>query len=390
MIKLNRRVASVEASKTLALNNKANALKAAGQKVFAFAAGEPDFDTPDHVKVAAIKALAEGQTKYAPTAGLPALRQAISEKFKKENGLTYDPAQIIVSNGAKHSLYNIFLAICDDGDEVILPAPYWLSYPEMIKMAGGETVVVPTTLADGYKMSAAAFKAAITPRTKAVIINSPSNPTGMVYSRAELAAIAEVAVAHNVLLVSDEIYEDMVYDGMEQVSIGSLSPAAQALTITVNGFSKAYSMTGWRLGYCGAPREVAVAMDNLQSHATSGANTFAQYGALAALKGPGVGTWDILPAFTQRRAVMHELLSAMPGVKCAKPMGAFYMFPDISALGMPSSVFAEKLLEQAQVIVVPGDSFGADANVRLSYACGLDVIKEGLARMAGFVKSSAG
>jgi aspartate aminotransferase len=387
-MELNRKVVAITPSLTLAIDAKAKAMAAAGEQVCGFGAGEPDFDTPGHIKEAAAKALRDGKTKYAPNDGIPELRAAIVEKLASENKLTYKAEQVLVSNGAKHSLYNIFMALCNAGDEVIIPSPYWLSYPEMVRMAGATPVFVRGTEANGLKIQPDQLAKAITPKTKAMIMNSPSNPTGMVYTRAELQALAEVAVRHGIYIVSDEIYERMVYDGTQAFSVGSLSPEIFKHTITVNGFSKPYAMTGWRLGYYAGPIEIVKAGSALQSHSTSAPNTFAQYGAVAALRGPQECVARMVVAFDERRKYLHKRLTAMPGVTCVKPTGAFYVFPNISSFGLPSIRFAELLLEQEKMAVVPGMPFGADENIRLSYACSMANIEEGMTRLERFVQST--
>jgi aspartate aminotransferase len=314
------------------------------------------------------------------------MRQAISDKFKADNGLDYKPSQIIVSNGAKHSCYNAILATCQPGDEVIIPAPYWLSYPEMVRLAGAEPVIVQTTEASGWKMTAEQMQDAMTPRTKLVIINSPGNPTGAVYTRDELAAIVEVCADEEILILSDEIYEKLTYEGVPHVSTASL-PGAADLTITINGFSKAYSMTGWRLGYLGAPEAIAKAIDAIQSHSTSNPCSFAQKGGLAALKGDQQPVADMRDEFEMRRNYMVNRLAAMDRISVVKPEGAFYVLVNIGKLGLSSSNFADRLLSKHQVAVVPGIAFGNDATVRLSYATSLDVIKKGLDRFEEFCKT---
>lgn len=386
-MELNERVVAITASLTLAIDAKAKALAAAGEKVCGFGAGEPDFDTPEHIKEAAAKALKDGKTKYAPNDGIPELRAAIADKLANENKLSYKQEQILVSNGAKHSLFNIFMALCREGDEIIIPAPYWLSYPEMVRVAGGKPVFIRGTEAHGLKVTASQLEAAITPRTKALVLNSPSNPTGMVYTRAELRALAEVAVKHNLYIVSDEIYERMVYDGVEAVSVGALSPEIFKRTITVNGFSKPYAMTGWRLGYYAGPIEIVKAGSAFQSHSTSAPNTFAQYGAVAALRGSQDCVTKMVAAFDERRQVLHKRITAIKGISCVKPTGAFYVFPNIASFGMSSLQFAEKLLVQEKMAVVPGLPFGADENIRLSYACSMANIEEGMLRLERFVKT---
>ncbi len=374
-------------SLTLSIDSKAKAMRAEGVDVCGFGAGEPDFDTPEHIKEAAIKALQEGFTKYTPSSGLPELRAAISEKFSADNGIAYKPHEIVVSNGAKQSCYNAILACCEPGDEVIIPAPYWLSYPEMVRLTGAEPVIVPTSAKNSYKMTAEEFENAMTPRTKMVILNSPGNPTGSVYTREELEKIVEVALTEDIFILSDEIYEKLVYDDVEHVSPASLSKEAFDLTITINGFSKAYAMTGWRLGYLGAPVEIARVIDSLQSHSTSGPNSFAQKGGIAALKGSQQCVADMRDEFNIRREYMYERIAAIPGVSAVKPLGAFYMLADISQFGFNSTNFADRLLSKAEVAVVPGIAFGDDKTIRLSYATGLETIKTGLDRIEQFCRT---
>jgi aspartate aminotransferase len=374
-------------SLTLAIDSKAKAMKAEGIDVCSFGAGEPDFDTPQHIKDACMAAIDSGFTKYTPSSGIPELRQAISEKFKADNGLDYKPSQIVVSNGAKHSCLNAILACVGEGDEVIIPAPYWLSYPEMVKMAGGEPVIVQTKEENGWKMTPDEFQDAMTPRTKMVILNSPGNPTGAVYSREELEQIGEVALGEDILILSDEIYEKLVYDDVEHVSIASLSKELYDLTITINGFSKSYAMTGWRLGYLGAPEAIAKAVDAIQSHSTSGCTSFAQKGALAALKGDQTPVNDMRAEFDLRRQYMVNRLATFPRISVVNPKGAFYVMANISQFGLSSTNFADRLLSKHHVAVVPGVAFGDDRLIRLSYATSLDVIKKGLDRIEEFVKS---
>jgi aspartate aminotransferase len=374
-------------SLTLAIDSKAKAMRAEGIDVCGFGAGEPDFDTPEHIKEAAIKALQEGFTKYTPSAGLPELRTAISEKYAADNKVDYKPSQVIVSNGAKQSCYNAILACCEPGDEVVIPAPYWLSYPDMVRLVGAEPVIVQTKASNSYKMTAEEFENAMTPRTKMVIINSPGNPTGSVYTRAELEALVEVALTEDIFILSDEIYEKLIYDDASHVSVASLSKEAYDLTITVNGFSKAYAMTGWRLGYLGAPDHIAKVIDSLQSHSTSGPNSFAQKGAVAALKGSQQCVTDMRDEFNIRREYMYERLAAIPNVSAVKPLGAFYMLADISKFGLSSTNFADRLLSKAEVAVVPGIAFGDDKTVRLSYATDLETIKTGLDRIEQFSRT---
>lgn len=386
-MELNERVAGISPSLTLAIDAKAKALVAAGEKVCGFGAGEPDFDTPEHIKEAAAKALRDGKTKYAPNDGIPELRGAIVDKLAAENKLSYKPEQVLVSDGAKHSLFNLFMTLCCDGDEVIIPAPYWLSYPEMVRVAGGKPVFVRGREAKNLKVTPSQIEAVITSRSKALILNSPSNPTGMVYTPEELTALAEVAVRHNLIIVSDEIYERMVYDGVEAVSVGALSPEIFKRTVTVNGFSKPYAMTGWRLGYCAGPIEIIKAASALQSHSTSAPNTFAQYGAVAALRGPQDCVAAMVKAFDERRQYLVKRLSEIKGISCVRPAGAFYVFPNIASYGLTSIDFAAKLLEKEKMAVVPGKPFGADGNIRLSYACSMANIEEGMKRLERFVST---
>jgi aspartate aminotransferase len=373
---------------TLAIDAKAKALKASGMDICSFSAGEPDFDTPAHIKAAAQKALDRGKTKYGPAAGLPELKQAIADKLANDNQLDYAAKQIIVTNGGKHSLYNLMMALLDPGDQVIIPIPYWLSYPEMVKLADGEPVFVMTDEASGYKITPEQLEAAITPRTKLFILNSPSNPTGMVYTPDEIRAIAAVLLRHEqVLVVSDEIYEKILYDGAEHLSIGAVSEEMRSRTIISSGFAKAYAMTGWRIGYLAGPIELIEAATKIQGHSTSNVCTFAQYGALAALTQSQDCVESMRQAFAQRREVMYERLNLMPGISCPKPNGAFYLFPNIKSLGLNSLQFAEMLLEESQVAVIPGIPFGMDSNIRLSYATDLNTIEKGCDRLYTFVKN---
>ncbi|NQU09732.1 pyridoxal phosphate-dependent aminotransferase [bacterium] len=383
-MELARRVTTLTPSLTLAIDAKAKKLKADGVDVCGFGAGEPDFDTPQHIKDAAAQALQDGFTKYTPSSGIPELRTAIAEKLRAENGIDYKPSQIIVNCGAKHSCYNVVVATCQEDDEVIVPAPYWLSYPEMVKLAGATPVIVATSEANGFKLTPEQFREAMTPRTKLIIINSPGNPTGGVYSREELQALAAVALEEDILMMSDEIYDKITYDGVTQASLASLGPEICDLTITVNGFSKAYAMTGWRLGYLAAPAPIAAAIDSMQSHSTSNPTSFAQKGALAALQGDQSFVAQMLKAFTERRAYMFDKLNSIPGITCVKPMGAFYMLPNIGSFGLSSTEFCEKLLDQQKVAAVPGIAFGTDTHLRLSYASAMANIQKGLDRLAEF------
>ncbi|MBD2664277.1 aminotransferase class I and II [Richelia sinica FACHB-800] len=386
-MKLAARVSQVTPSITLAIAAKAKAMKAEGIDVCSFSAGEPDFDTPEHIKAAAAKALAEGKTKYGPAAGEPKLREAIARKLKNDNGLDYKAENVIVTNGGKHSLYNLIVALIDPGDEVIIPAPYWLSYPEMVTLVGGKSVIVPTDASTGYKITPEQLKKAITPKTKLFVLNSPSNPTGMVYTPEEIKALAKVVVDADIFVVSDEIYEKILYDGAEHISIGSLGKEIFDRTLISNGFAKAYSMTGWRLGYLAGPVEIIKAASSIQGHSTSNVCTFAQYGAIAALEESQDCVEEMRQAFAKRRQVMLDRLNAIPGLSTAKPDGAFYLFPDISKTGLNSLEFCNALLEEHQVAVIPGGAFGADHNIRLSYATDMATIEKGMDRLEKFVRS---
>ncbi|MCX6895116.1 MAG: pyridoxal phosphate-dependent aminotransferase [Verrucomicrobia bacterium] len=382
--KISKVAASLSPSLTLAIDSKAKAMKAAGEDVVGFGAGEPDFDTPQHIKDACAKALAAGFTKYTPAAGIPELREAIAAKFQRENGLTYKPSQIIVSCGGKHSCYNVILATCEAGDEVIIPAPYWLSYPEMVKLAGAKPVILETTDKTEFKVTPAQLRAAITPNTRLFVLNSPSNPTGSVYTPDEIKALGDICVEKGVLIMSDEIYEHLTYDGAVVKSVASFSPAHKDHTIIVHGFAKAWSMTGWRLGFLAAPEPIAKAIDAVQSHSTSNPTSFAQKGGVAALTGPQDHLPLWLAEFAKRRTYAHQKLSSIPGITCVNAKGAFYLFPNISALGLKSTDFCAKLLEQEKVAAVPGIAFGADDYLRISYATSMANIEKGLDRLARF------
>jgi aspartate aminotransferase len=374
-------------SPTLAVDAKAKALQAAGEDVCGFAAGEPDFDTPDFIKEACIAALKAGRTKYAPTPGIPELRAAIAARYGADYGLKVAPEQVVVSPGGKFSCYLAVLATCSPGDEAIIPAPYWVSYPEMVKLAGA---VPKTVLADdacGFRLTPAQLEAAITPRTRLVILNSPSNPTGAVYPRAELEALVEVVRRHNLYLLSDEIYEYLTYDGVRHHCPATFSADAEARTITVSGFSKPFSMTGWRLGTLVAPKPIAKACAELQSQMASNATTFAQYGALAALREQEQARAAIarmLTAFDRRRKFLHAALNRIPGVSCLLAQGAFYLFPNISKFGLGSDEFCNRLLDEEKVAAVAGGGFGAEGYLRLSYATSDETIAKGVERLARF------
>ncbi|ABB58575.1 pyridoxal phosphate-dependent aminotransferase [Synechococcus elongatus] len=389
-MKLSERVGRVSPSLTLAIAAQAKAMKAEGLDVCSFSAGEPDFETPLHIRNAAAQALAEGKTRYGPAAGEPDLREAIAQKLRADNGLDYQAANILVTNGGKQSLYNLMQVLLDPGDEVIIPAPYWLSYPEMVKLAGGVPVIVETFASDGFKLQPQQLAGAITPRTRLLVLNSPSNPTGMVYSRQELEAIAPIIEAHDFWVVSDEIYEKILYDGADHHSIGSLSPACFERTLISNGFAKAYSMTGWRVGYLAGPSELIAAAASLQSHSTSNVCTFAQYGAIAALQGPQDCVAEMLAAFTERRQLILNGLNQIAGLSCPIPEGAFYVFVDISKTGLDSMTYCRQLLDQHQVAAIPGIAFGDDRSIRLSYATDCQTIEKGLERLQLFQNSLLG
>ncbi len=381
---------NISPSPTLAVDAKAKALKAAGVDVCGFAAGEPDFDTPDFIKEACAKALAAGKTKYAPTPGIDELRAALAERYANDYGLKITPAQTCVSPGGKYSCYLAIMATVGPGDEVIVPAPYWVSYPEMVKLAGGTPVIVSAGAENGFKLTAAQLEAAITPRTKLVILNSPSNPTGAVYTKAEMEAFVAVVLKHGLYLMSDEMYEHLTYDGQKHYCAATLSPEAAAATIVVSGFSKSYSMTGWRLGTMVGPADVLKAAIDIQSQTSSNATTFAQYGALAALKEKDKAQAALKPmleAFDRRRKFLHAELNKIPGITCGLAQGAFYLFPVISSFGLKSGEFCSKLLDEEKVAAVPGVAFGADDCLRLSYATGDKIIEEGVRRLAKFCAS---
>jgi aspartate aminotransferase len=393
---LSQRARQTNPSPTLAITAKARKMREEGIDVLSFGAGEPDFDTPEFIKEAAMTALREGFTKYTPTAGIEPLRKAICDKLWRDHGLKYEPSQIIVTCGGKHALYNAFQVICDPGDEVIIPAPYWVSYPEMVKLADGVPVFVFADESTGFVPTIDAIREKISARTRAIVVNSPCNPTGAVFPRQTLKEIAALALKHDLYIISDEIYEKMVYDGHEHCSIASLSEEVKQRTILVNGVSKAYSMTGWRIGYAAAERELVAAMTRIQDQSTSNPTSIAQKAALAALQAPEDTVKQMVAAFAERRRVIVDGLNRIPGFRCAEPGGAFYAFPNVSALYGKrwgdrvinhSDAFAEYLLEAARVAVVPGSGFGADENIRLSYACSLDTIRNGLARIADAVRA---
>jgi len=389
-MQLAARVAKVPPSMTLAIDAKAKAMRSAGIDVCSFSAGEPDFDTPVHIKEAAKKALDQGKTRYGPAAGELGLRTAIAQTLNRDHGLNYAPENIIVTNGGKHSLFNLMLVLIETGDEVIIPSPFWLSYPEMVKLVDGTPVIVPTSVENNYKITPEQLEQAITPKTKLFILNSPSNPTGFVYTPAEVRALAKVVVDRNILVVADEIYHKILYDGAEHLSIASVNAATYQNTIISSGFAKAYSMTGWRIGYLAGDIEIIKAATKIQGHSTSNVCTFAQFGAIAALEGSQDCVEEMRQAFAKRREVIHAALNSMPGLICPKPDGAFYMFPNIEKTGMTSLEFADALLEAEKVAVIPGIAFGTDTCIRLSYATDLATIEEGMKRLDRFIRSRLG
>ena len=395
-LSLSRKAASVKPSSTLAITAKAKALKAEGIDIVGFGAGEPDYNTPDNINEAAIRAIKEGFTKYTPASGTVELKKAVSDKFREFNGLNYEPNQIVISNGGKHSLTNIFEVLLNPGDEVIIPAPYWLTYPEIVKLADGVPVFLYGSKDNGYKVTAKQIREAVTDKTKAFILNTPSNPTGMVYSEEELRAIAEIAVAKDFYVVADEMYEYLIYDGKKHVSIASLGEEIYKRTITCSGVSKSYAMTGWRIGYTGSSTEIAKMMGSVQSHQTSNPNSIAQKASLEALTGDQSALEEMRVEFDKRRKYMYERISAMPLLDLLEPEGAFYVFVDFTnvleksykgqKIGTAARA-AEILIEDYQVAVVPCADFGFDNFVRLSYAISLEAIEKGLDRIEKFVSS---
>ncbi|MDQ7791951.1 MAG: pyridoxal phosphate-dependent aminotransferase [Clostridia bacterium] len=394
-MELARRARGISPSPTLTIDTRAKEMKAAGANVINFGVGEPDFDTPEHIKEVAVSALQAGMTKYTAVSGIIELRRVIAKKLQDENGLSYKPEEIIVSVGAKHSLYNAFQVLCQEGDEVILPEPYWVSYLEQIKLCGARPVLVKTTLENGFKLTPDQLRGAITPRSRLLVLNSPSNPTGAVYSRRELEGLADVILTSGIGVISDEIYEKLVYDGKEHVSIASLDPKLKKRTVVINGVSKAYAMTGWRIGYAAAPLRVTKAMTDLQSHSTSNPTSIAQAAAVSALAGDQEALQEMLRKFAERREYILERLTAIDGVQCSRPGGAFYVFPHVGAFWgkqyrgteMKSGTdLARLLLEERQVALIPGIAFGDDDYIRLSYATDLETIREGLDRIEAVLK----
>ncbi len=392
--RLSSRAKKISPSVTLAINAKAKQMTASGVDVISFGVGEPDFDTPAHIRQAGIDAINSGFTRYTAAAGIAELKQAICAKFERDNGLTYTPDQIVVSNGAKHSLYNALQVLVEDGDEVLIPVPYWVSYTEMVKLAGATPVFVETTEANDFKLRVADLEAAVTNKTRVLMLNSPSNPTGMVYGKDELKAIAEFCLKHNLFVISDEIYEELIYDGAKHYSIATVEPKMQDMAVIVNGMSKAYAMTGWRIGYTASHIDIAKAMSSMQSHATSNPNSIAQKASVVGLNGPKDPIYAMVGEFSKRREFMVERVNEISGLSCRKPQGAFYVMANVQELigkNIGGEVMkddlqlAALLLEKAHVAVVPGTAFGASGFMRLSYATSMEKIKEGLDRIDHFI-----
>lgn len=390
-MKLAKRVAALTPSSTLAITAKAKELKAQGLDVIGLGVGEPDFNTPVNILEAAKKSMDEGQTKYTPSAGLPSLRNSVADKLKRDQGLDYKANEIFIGSGAKHALYTLFQAILDEGDEVLIPTPYWVSYPEQVKLADGTPVYIEGKEENEFKITPEQIKASVSDRTKAIILNSPSNPTGMIYSPEELQAIGDVCLENDILIVSDEIYEKLVYHGSKHVSIAQLSPELKKQTIIINGVSKSHSMTGWRIGYAAGDEAIIKAMTNLASHSTSNPTTTAQYAAIEAYNGPQEAVQEMRNAFEKRLEAIYDRLLEIPGLTCIKPKGAFYLFPNVSKTAQLAGYndvddFAAGLLENALVAVVPGSGFGAPKNIRLSYATSEAALSEAVKRMKKYVE----
>ena len=386
MLRVNRRIRDIVGSTTLAITARAKELQAAGHDVVNFGAGEPDFDTPDFIKKAGIRAIESGMTKYTPSIGTQDLREAIAAKFQKDNGLVYKPNQIVVSCGAKHSLFNIIQVLVDDGDEVIFQSPYWVSYPEMVKAAGGKSVIIPTNAATGFKITPDLLKKHITSKTKILIINSPSNPTGVMYYTEELAKIAEICVANNIYVISDEIYEKLIYDNNAFTSIASLWKEIFDLTLTVNGVSKAYAMTGWRIGYAAGALEIMEYIKKYQDHSTSNPASISQVAAMEALKASQESTDQMCQVFKKRRDLMLQCLDRVDQLSYIRPEGAFYVFCDFSKVG-DATLIAKQMLDDVKVAGIPGDGFGAVNYIRFSFATSDARIQEGISRVAKWISN---
>jgi len=394
-MKLAKRVSSLTPSSTLAITAKAKELKAAGHDIIGLGAGEPDFNTPQHIIDAAVKAMNEGHTKYTPSGGLAGLKQVIIKKFQEDQNLSYEPSELIVCVGAKHALYTLFQVILDEGDEVIIPTPYWVSYPEQVKLAGGVPVYVEGLEENEFKITPEQLKSVVTERTKAVIINSPSNPTGMIYTKQELEELGKVCLEHDILIVSDEIYEKLVYGNHKHVSIAEISPELKKQTVIINGVSKSHSMTGWRIGYAAGDKEIIRAMTDLASHSTSNPTSIAQYATIAAYSGSQDAVEEMRKAFEERLNIIYEKLIQIPGFTCVKPQGAFYLFPNAKEAAILAGYnnvdeLVEALLEEAKVALVPGSGFGAPNNVRLSYATSLEQLEKAVERIKTFMEEKIG
>lgn len=391
-MELSQRVKTISPSITLAITAKANELKEQGYDIIALGAGEPDFNTPQHIIDEAYRAVNEGWTKYTPSGGLPRLKKDVVKQFQNDLGIEFDTNQIFIGTGAKHVLYSLFQSILNPGDEVIVPAPYWVSYTEQVKLAGGEPVVCPTSEENHFKLTPQALEDAISKNTKALILNSPSNPTGMLYETDELKALGDVCLRHDILIVSDEIYNHLIYGDAEHVSIAQLSPELKEQTIIINGVSKTYAMTGWRIGYAAGDAKLIKAMTNLASHSTSNPASVSQFAAMAALEGSQEVVEEMRQAFEKRLNVAYEKLVSIPGVSCIKPKGAFYLFPNVkeaaNRCGFDNvSEWVKALLEEQKVAIIPGEGFGAPDNVRLSYATSLENIEEALKRIEAFIEA---
>jgi len=389
-LELSFRTKTLSPSTTLEITAKAKEMKANGLDVIGLGAGEPDFNTPEHIIRAAYKSMVDGKTKYTATGGLPELKQAIIKKFKKDQGISYDPKEIIVTNGAKHALYTLFQVILDEGDEVIIPSPYWVSYPEQVKLAGGIPVVVEGKEENQFKITPDQLLHSITKKTKAVVINSPSNPTGVLYTREELEKLGEVCLSNNIYIISDEIYEKLVYGNVKHVSVAEISEDLKKQTIIINGVSKSHSMTGWRIGYAAGDAAIIKAMTDLASHSTSNPTTTSQYGAIAAYEGEEGPIEEMRKAFEQRLTIIYDRLVQIPGFTCVKPQGAFYLFPNAKVAAEQCGFknvdeFAKGLLEEALVAVIPGSGFGAPNNIRLSYATSLELLEKAVERIHEYV-----
>ncbi len=378
---LAERVKKINPSSTLAITSKAKRLLALGRDIVNFAAGEPDFDTPQFIKDAACEAIKAGFTRYTPTTGIPELKKNICTKFKKDNSLDYLPSQVVVSCGAKHSIFNALLALVDKGDEVLIPSPYWVSYPEMVNLCLATPRFIKASPENNFKITAKELEESITPGTKLLIINSPSNPTGCVYSEEELRSIARICVRNNIFVISDEIYEKIIYDGIRHISIASLGKDIYDLTVTVNGLSKSHAMTGWRIGYLGGRQDIVDAVSNIQDHSTSNPTSISQKAAQAALGAPEEFSKDMCRQFQERRDYIIQRMGRIQRLSFVRPQGAFYVFCNISRLALSSLVVADRLLEEAEVAVIPGEGFGRDDYIRISFATGREQIEKGMDRI---------